>query len=256
MPRRPVIGITLELEDNLVLQVEKGIRAPLQEAGAFVITLPRDTPLHELDTVLEMIDGVVFSGGADVDPSWYGHEPYSKTVAVPPVHDAFEITLARRALELGMPVLGLCRGAQVLAVADGGTLTQDVATLHEGASRHAWDWYGIAPEPLDEHGHEIRYELDSRVAAWIGEGSPKVNSFHHQCVSTTGSRLRPVAWTLDGVIEATERRDGGGFAIGLQWHNEMMWRHDDRFLAPHREFTQAAWDYAAARDRTAVPVTD
>ena len=147
MSRRPVIGITLELEDNLVLQVEKGIRAPLQEAGAFVITLPRDTPLHELDTVLDLIDGVVFSGGADVDPSWYGHEPHELTVAVPPVHDTFEITLARRALELGMPVLGLCRGAQVLAVADGGTLTQDVAKLHEGASRHAWDWYGIATEP-------------------------------------------------------------------------------------------------------------
>ena len=82
-----------------------------------------------------------------------------------------------------------------------------------------------------------------------------MNSFHHQCVATTGARLRPVAWTLDGVIEATERRDGGGFAIGLQWHNEMMWPHDERFLAPHREFTQAAWDYAAARDRTAVPVS-
>ena len=214
-----------------------------------MIALPRDTPLHELDTVLEMIDGVVFSGGADVDPSWYGHEPYELTVAVPPVHDTFEITLARRALELGMPVLGLCRGAQVLAVADGGTLTQDVAKLHEGASRHAWDWYGIATEPMDEHGHEIRYEPDSRVAAWIGDGPPKVNSFHHQCVQTVGSRLRPVAWTLDGVIEATERCDGGGFAMGLQWHNEMMWSHDERFLAPHREFTQAAWDYAAARDR-------
>jgi putative glutamine amidotransferase len=249
MRRRPVIGITLELEDHLVLEVEKGLRAPLQQEGAFVIALPRDTPIDELDTVLEMVDGVVFSGGADVDPSWYGHEPYELTVAVPAVHDLFEITLARRALELGMPVLGLCRGAQVLAVADGGTLTQDVATLHEGASRHAWDWYGIATSPMDEHGHEIRYEPDSRVAAWIGDGPPKVNSFHHQCVRTVGSRLRPVAWSLDGVIEATERCDGGGFAVGLQWHNEMMWRHDERFLQPHHEFTQAAWDYAAARDR-------
>jgi putative glutamine amidotransferase len=256
MQRRPVIGITLEFEDNLILEVEKGLRAPLQEEGALVISLPRDTPIHELDAVLGMIDGVVFSGGADVDPSWYGHEPYELTVAVPPVHDLFEITLARRALELGMPVLGLCRGAQVLAVADGGTLTQDVATLHEGASRHAWDWYGIATAPLDEHGHEIRYESDSRVATWIGHGPPKVNSFHHQCVRTLGSRLRPMAWSLDGVIEATERSDGGGFAIGLQWHNEMMWRHDERFLAPHREFTQAAWDFAAERDRTAVPCND
>ena len=105
----------------------------------------------------------------------------------------------------------------------------------------------IALEPLDDHGHEIRYEPDSRVAAWIGDGPPKVNSFHHQCVGDDRLAPAPVAWTLDGVIEATERRDGGGFAIGLQWHNEMMWPHDERFLAPHREFAQAAWDYAAAR---------
>ena len=175
---------------------------------------------------------------------------------MPPVHDLFEITLARRALELGMPVLGPVPGRPGAGRRRRRHLTQDVATLHEGASRHAWDWYGIATAPLDDHGHEIRYEPDSRRGHWIGDGPPKVNSFHHQCVRTTGSRLRPVAWTLDGVIEATERSDGGGFAIGLQWHNEMMWRHDERFLAPHREFTQAAWDYAAARDRTAVPVND
>lgn len=249
--RRPVIGITLELDDHLVNDVEKGMRRPMQDEGAMVVALPRDTPLSELDYVLDLIDGVVFSGGADVHPSWYGHDQYELTVAVPEAHDLFEITLARRALELGMPVLGLCRGAQVLAVADGGTLTQDVPSLHEGAGRHAWDWYAQAPEPLVEHGHEIRYDPDSRVAAWIGDGAPIVNSFHHQCVASTGQRLQPVAWCVDGVIEATERRDGAGFAVGLQWHNEMMWKHDERFRGPHVEFARAAWDYAAARDRTA-----
>ena len=250
--RRPVIGITLELDDNLIRDVEYGMRQPLQDEGAMVIALPRDTPLSELDFVLDLIDGVVFSGGADVHPDWYGHDPYEKTVAVPEAHDLFEVTLARRALELGMPVLGLCRGAQVLAVADGGTLTQDVPTLHEGAGRHAFDWYGQAILPLDGHGHEIRYEPDSRVAAWIGDGPPFVNSFHHQCVASTGQRLRPVAWCVDGVIEATERCDGAGFAVGLQWHNEMMWKHDARFRAPHVEFARACWDYAALRDGAAV----
>jgi len=252
MRRRPVIGITLELDDNLIRDVEYGMRQPLQDEGAMVIALPRDTPLSELDFVLDLIDGVVFSGGADVHPDWYGHDPYEKTVAVPEAHDLFEVTLARRALELGMPVLGLCRGAQVLAVADGGTLTQDVPTLHDGAGRHAFDWYGQAILPLGDHGHEIRYEPDSRVAAWIGDGPPFVNSFHHQCVASTGKRLRPVAWCVDGVIEATERRDGAGFAVGLQWHNEMMWKHDARFLAPHIEFARACWDYAALRDGAAV----
>ena len=107
MRRRPVIGITLELDDNLIKDVERGMREPLQDAGAMVIALPRDTPLDELDFVIDLIDGVVFSGGADVHPDWYGHEHHEKTVAVPEVHDLFEVTLARRALELGMPVLGL-----------------------------------------------------------------------------------------------------------------------------------------------------
>ena len=78
-----------------------------------------------------------------------------------------------------------------------------------------------------------------------------MNTFHHQCVATTGSRLRPTVLALDGVIEATERRDGRGFAAGLQWHNEMMWQHDERFLAPHPELAEACWEYAA--ERAAVP---
>ena len=133
MPRRPVIGITLELEDNLILQVEKGIRAPLQEAGAFV---HHPAARHAAARA---------GHGARPDRRRRllrrcRRRPVvvrpravrAKTVAVPPVHDAFEITLARRALELGMPVLGLCRGAQVLAVADGGTLTQDVRDAARG----------------------------------------------------------------------------------------------------------------------------
>ena len=248
--RRPIIGITLELDDHLIPEVEKGLRQPLEREGALVLALPRDTPLHELDTILALVDGVELSGGADVHPSYYGEAMYEKTATAPAAHDAFEVTLARRALEIGMPVLGICRGAQVLAVADGGSLTQDVPTLHDGAHAHAHDWYGIALDPPGDHWHEVTVEPGSNLERWLGDGPRRVNSFHHQCVRSTGRLLRPTARSLDGVIEATERIDGHGWAVGLQWHNELMWRHDDRFIAPHLELAQAARAFANARVRS------
>jgi putative glutamine amidotransferase len=245
--RRPVIGITLELDDPLIPHVAVGLRAPLEEAGALVIALPRDTPEADLEQVLAMLDGIELSGGADVDPAHYGHERHHLTETVPERHDRFEISLARHALERGMPVLGICRGAQVLAVADGGTLTQDVLTLHDGAHAHTGSWEGTALEPPGDHWHDITIEPDSALAGWFAGGPHRVNSFHHQCVATVGTRLRPVARSLDGVIEATERADGAGWAVGLQWHNELMWRHDRRFLGPHHGLVAAARAYAAGR---------
>ena len=129
----PVIGITLELNDGHLPSVERALRDPIERSGALAIVLPRDTPVDHVDRVLALVDGIVLSGGADVDPAHYGEETHPLTRAIDPAHDAFELALARRALDLDVPILGICRGSQVLAVADGGTLVQDVETLHEGA---------------------------------------------------------------------------------------------------------------------------
>jgi putative glutamine amidotransferase len=243
---RPVVGITLELDDNLVQEVERGLREPVTRAGALAFSISRDTPAADIPALLDLVDGITLSGGADVHPLHYGEEQHPLTHTVPETHDAFEITLAREALRRGMPVLGICRGAQVLAVADGGALTQDVLTQHEGAHPHTGAWYDLALEPPGPHWHAVRVAPGSRVARWIGDGPARVNTFHHQCVRRTGELLLPTAWAEDGVIEAVERTDGA-FAVGLQWHNEMMWRHDRRFLAPHHEFADAAWEYARRR---------
>jgi putative glutamine amidotransferase len=192
-----------------------------------------------------MVDGVQLSGGHDVDPEHYGHERHHLTRPAAPDEDAFELALARAALERGVPVLGICRGAQVLAVADGGTLTQDVETLHAGAHTHRNSWSDLALLEPGDHWHEVVAEPGSRVEAWLAGGAPRVNSFHHQCVASTGRVLSPTARTRDGVIEATERTDGGGWAAGLQWHNEMMWPWDERFLRPFAELVAAAATYAA-----------
>jgi len=249
--RRPVIGYTIELEDPLLRTVEPRLREPLARYGALPIVLPRSTPADEIPALLELVDAVELSGGHDVDPGHYGHDRHRLTLSAAPEEDAFELGLARAALERGMPVLGICRGAQVLAVADGGTLTQDVETLHDGAHTHRYEWEELALLEPGEHWHEVVAEPGSRVEAWLAGGAPRVNSFHHQCVASTGRVLSPTARTRDGVIEATERTDGAGWAAGLQWHNEMMWPWDERFLRPFEELVEAARAYAANGHRDA-----
>jgi len=244
---RPVIGYTIEFEDPLLRKVEVGLREPLQRFGALPVVLPRETPEELLDELLDMIDGVQLCGGADVHPKRYGAETHPLTKPFRDEQDEFEIELVRRAFARGMPVLGICRGAQVLAVADGGTLTQDVKTLHPGASTHRNSWSDMALEPPGDHWHDIVPEPGSGVERWFDGGPRRVNSFHHQCVSTTGKVLSPAARGADGVIEAVERTDGNGWAMGLQWHNELQWQRDERFLAPFRELVDAARAYAAAK---------
>lgn len=238
--RRPVIGYTIMLEDSMLLEVEPALRAPLEQLGALPLVLPRQTPVHDVDQLLEMVDGLLLSGGDDVHPQHYGHEPHELTKPAPAQEDAFELELARRALDRGMPLLGICRGIQVLAVADGGTLTQDVQTLHEGALDHRQSWKRLALEPPGHHWHKLVIEPGSAVERWLAGGEPTVNSFHHQCVASTGERLHATARGSDGVIEAIERADGGGFAAGMQWHNELMWRHDQRYLRPFADLVAAA----------------
>ena len=247
MSRRPRIGVTLELTDPLLIPVERNFREALTTAGALVIALPRDTPPGDIDELLEGLDGVVLSGGEDVDPSHYGEERHPTVNTVPPEHDAFEIGLAKASLEQGVPILGICRGSQVLAIADGGSLTQDVPSQHPESRTHMVDWVEYAEAAPGEHWHQLKVEPTSRLAGWVGDGAPLINSFHHQAVARTGERLRPVARAEDGVIEATESAPGAPFAVGLQWHNEFMWRRDQRWLGPFRDLVEAALTRAAHR---------
>jgi len=246
--RRPVIGYTIELEDPLLKATEWSLREPLQRLGAVVLSVPRSTPVEHIEQVLDTVDGVQLCGGADVDPAHYGHERHELTRTGPPEQDVLEIELARRALGRGMPVLGICRGIQVLAVAAGGELTQDVETLHEGAHRHRYPWQELAEREPGDHWHEVEVAPGSAAERWFSGGPSRVNSFHHQCVASPGPMLAATVRACDGVIEAVERADGGGFAAGTQWHNEFQWRHDERFLRPFEDLVEAARVYAAARE--------
>jgi putative glutamine amidotransferase len=193
LSRPPVIGYTLELEDPLLPHVEPALREPLERFGALAVVLPRSTPAGRADALLDLVDGVLLSGGADVHPRHYGEEVHALTRPIADPHDAFEIGLARAALDRGTPVLGICRGVQVMAVADGGRLTQDVETLHDGAHRHRFKWVDAALDPPGDHWHEVECVPGSGAERWLAGGPSRVNSFHHQSVAEAGRRLAATA---------------------------------------------------------------
>jgi putative glutamine amidotransferase len=204
----PVIGITrCHRVDDYVASVERaGGRTRILE----IHESPRD--------LLGRLDGLLLTGGGDVDPAFYGDERHQATADAEPGRDEFEIDLARRAVDAGLPVFAICRGAQVLNVSRGGTLIQDVPSQVTGADRHA------VPRPRDAPAHVITVSPASLLYRVLGPAVDAtshcvVNSRHHQAVSRLGAGLVASATANDGVVEAIERPEGA-FCLGVQWHPE------------------------------------
>jgi putative glutamine amidotransferase len=220
---RPVIGICTALEkaqwsvwDQEAVLLSRAYVTAVQEAGGMAILIPPDPELVEdPDEVLDRLDGLVLAGGADVDPSAYGAEPHPATNNTVPERDATEIALARRALERDLPVLGICRGMQLMNVAQGGTLCQHLPDLfgHEDHRR--------VPGSFDGADHDVRLAPGSLAARAAGEETHVTKSHHHQGVATLGDGLVASGWSvLDDLVEAIELPDQR-FALGVQWHPEV-----------------------------------
>ncbi|HEX6349618.1 MAG TPA: gamma-glutamyl-gamma-aminobutyrate hydrolase family protein [Candidatus Dormibacteraeota bacterium] len=201
MTRKPRIGVT-RAADKLNSTY---VRA-LQDAGAEVVEL---APGADGGAALEEVDGLLFTGGADIDPAEYAAEPHPMTVAAPD-RDALELPLVRAALERGTPVLAICRGIQVVNVALGGDLKQHVP-------EH--DHYTTG-EPRQKLAHQVRLAADSAVAEVLGAAELPVNSLHHQAVGEVAPALRATGWSEDGEVEAVESPDGNLLAV--QWHPEEL----------------------------------
>jgi len=214
------------------VQVPAGYAAAVEAAGGIPVILPVLAP-EKAPEVLEHLQGLLLSGGVDLDPSHYGEDPLPGLGKVTPERDAFELALARRALAAGVPVLGICRGVQVLNVAAGGTLFQDLGSQLEKVLKHRQE------APRWHESHAVRLDPSSRMAAILGVTETRVNSFHHQAVRLVAPGLRAVAWAPDGVIEAVESVDGG-FALGVQWHPEEMWDRYPLHLKPFSALVEAA----------------
>ena len=222
---------------------------PLEAVGAVALQLPF---LRDVASVLAVADGVLLGFGSDIAPERYGGEPHATMTEHSARRDAFELALAHAALDRGVPMLGICRGMQLLNVLRGGTLLADAAP-HPGGDWERWALVreavlsdGVAPE---HPGHPLRVARGSRLAAAIGEDDTWVNSYHHQTVARLGDGVVPVAWADDGVVEALEL-DTDAWVLGVQWELQESWKDDERMLGIFARFADAA---RAARARRAAP---
>jgi putative glutamine amidotransferase len=212
---RPVIGITSYAEEvTWGAWVEAAALVPLsyvhaiERAGGRPLVVPPSE--DSIEETLAVLDGIVFSGGSDLDPAHYGDEPHPETDEPREVRDRAEMALLEAALVRDMPVLAVCRGSQVLNVALGGDLVQHLPdTLgHEGHRHKPGAW----------SDHEVKLEPESRVGGLLGERAP-VKSHHHQGYGRIGEGLRETGWADDGTVEALED-PSKRFAVGVLWHPE------------------------------------
>ncbi|MGH2561650.1 MAG: gamma-glutamyl-gamma-aminobutyrate hydrolase family protein [Thermomicrobiales bacterium] len=239
---KPVIGITPSVSiDQLShgtferLILSRNYVESVAAAGAIPIILPLQD--DHAAPLLDLVDGVILSGGADVEPALYGDsEVHPTTYGVSPLRDRFEIELVHAAIERDMPMLCICRGIQVLNVALGGTLIQDVADQYGKTIEHRQQDAGIdSAEP----GHRVQAESGGHLEALFGTTDIPVNSFHHQAIRDPAPGLRIEGCADDGLIEAVSVPTAS-FAIGLQWHPEGMCQRYELQRRPFLALVEAA----------------
>ena len=200
----------------------------VENAGGVPFLLPITENPATIARCLDAVDGILLSGGVDVEPSCYGETPHPALGETDADRDAAEIALIRLALKRDKPVFAICRGLQILNVALGGTLYQDLPTEKPSEIRHAQTEQNI---PRPEAVHSIRIDPDSRLARVVGASTMQVNSLHHQALKDVADGLKVTAWAADNVIEAAEMPDKR-FVVALQCHPEELasWQPESQRL--------------------------
>lgn len=215
---RPIIGVTNTTRQGFIDAYVNAVAA----AGGSPLVLPVLEDTAALDPVLDKLDGVLFTGGSDIVPDSYGEAPLPGLGEVRPQRDRHELELLTKVLEHhSYPVLGICRGVQLLNVHGGGTLYQALEKQMPDVGLHMlFEIY-----PFEYPAHAIRVEPGSRLHDMLNTTQLRVNSFHHQAIKDVAPKFRVSARAEDGIVEAIER-EGERFVVGLQWHPEMMAKTD------------------------------
>ena len=207
----------------------------IERAGGLPVVMP-PLEMDAVEPLLDRLDGLCLSGGPDMDPGTYGGHYHPKLGPTEPLLDRFELAITRAADAREMPILAICRGQQLLNVARGGTLYQDLPDQRASDIAHRLPGKNM-------HGaHTVEIEPGSRLGRALGGlSTAHVNSYHHQAVQDLGRGVKPVAWAPDGVVEGIELSDRG-FGLGVQWHAEAIVEQPEQ-LALFREFVEAAGSY-------------
>ncbi len=244
MRMTPVIGITpspsLDAQPHGSFRryaLNEAYAAAIADGGGLPIVLP--TLIGDIGGILDFVDGLLVTGGADIDPARYGASLVDPTTyGVDDERDRFEIELVSAAIDADLPLLGICRGIQVLNVALGGSLVQDIPSDIASPIIHRQQELGL---PADAVGHDIEIGIGDYpiLRDLFDDGTLGVNSFHHQAIDRVAPSLIPVARARDGVIEAVIRPNAR-FVVGLQWHPELMFRSHPEHLRPFAALVSTA----------------
>jgi len=230
----PLIGITCGLEADR-LTVTRYYSRAVEKCGGVPVILPITAELSTLQQVSAKLDGLLLTGGGDIDPLHFGEEPVVGMGQITPERDYYELELTKIFLSDHKSVLGICRGMQVLNIAAGGTIWQDIFTqLYHPVLKHNQQ----APRPYPTH--RVSILSDTLLSSIMGEHKEiRVNSFHHQSVNKVAKGFRVNALAPDGIIEGIELASEELFVLGVQWHPECMWESDRLQYALFQAFIKA-----------------
>lgn len=236
--RQPLIGITCVQESTAhtvtMERVSVEYTHAVINAGGLPVILPTDYPVDELENLRDRLDGILLTGGGDIDPSRYRGKTHPRLTFVSQTRDELEIALAKIAAKTDWPLLGICRGLQVMNVTLHGSLYVNVPTQFNSKLDHNTPY----DQGRDLIAHEVTIEADTRLSAIVGKSNLPVNSFHHQAVKEIAPGLKINARASDGLVEGLEIPNHR-FFLGVQWHPECIQAHPEQ-QAIFKAFVQAA----------------
>lgn len=243
MKKSPKIGLTMRLElETDRFYLNRDYSEALENFGAIPLHISLIPKKEYIKKIAENIDGILLPGSdTDVDPLRFGEEPHPRLKKVIFEKEETDFLILDEAERLGIPVLGICFGMQILNVSRGGTLFQDIESEIPNCLKHE---QGI---PLRRNSHSISFERDGRLSRLIKAKNVQVNTHHHQSIKKVGKYLRDTAWAKDGVIECIEDTRKDRFVLGVQWHPELSWKEDKLSKNIFQSFINAANEYLKNR---------
>lgn len=211
-------------------------------SGGVPLVMPNIEGEENIDAYVRLADGILFSGGEDVHPKYFNERINADNLKICDRRDSFEMKLVENVLPLGIPLLGICRGMQLLNIAAGGNIYQDIGAQYQTVMKHSNPDSGKA-----DIIHKVRVVEDTTLCDLYGGGMKGVNSFHHQAVKDLAPVFKASAYSEDGLVEAYEM-EGDRFLIGVQWHPEMLFEKHPEELRIFESFIESAKEYMSEKE--------